>query len=474
MKDAINISLDELSQIEDYCLSAVNRCGEFVCYSKGCELIEGYDHGEVLGKKPNDLYHKAKTRKEEKSKSLIMETLRTGKSLKNVINVYETNHHQKITSVCSTYPLFDQEQKLRLVLCVYREISDYLNMVSVINKQKIELKSSEDFEYHNGTKYVFESIVGESPKIKKCIEQAKIASKTLEPILIYGETGTGKELFAQSIHNASVYYKKNFVAVNCAAIPENLLESTLFGTRKGSFTGALDTKGLLYEAEGSTLFLDELNSMDIRMQSKLLRVLETGKYRRVGETEERGCSVRIISAVNREPQKLIQEGKLRADLYYRLAVFDINLPALRERVQDIKILTAFFLETLGPVLGKKVTSISPEVGKKFSEYSWPGNVRELRHVLHQSICMMKNNDLVLDEEHLPEYIQSFESSYHFSEKMVIHENMDLKNTLDQYEKDLIEAALEKNNFNITRTAETLNITRQSLHHKINKYELKAL
>ena len=126
------------------------------------------------------------------------------------------------------------------------------------------------------------------------------------------------------------------------------------------------------------------------------------------------------------------------------------------------------------VLGKKVTSISPEVGKKFSEYSWPGNVRELRHVLHQSICMMKNNDLVLDEEHLPEYIQSFESSYHFSEKMVIHENMDLKNTLDQYEKDLIEAALEKNNFNITRTAETLNITRQSLHHKINKYELKAL
>lgn len=357
---------------------------------------------------------------------------------------------------------------------MYREISDYLNMVSVINKQKIELKSSEDFEYHNGTKYVFESIVGESPKIKKCIEQAKIASKTLEPILIYGETGTGKELFAQSIHNASVYYKKNFVAVNCAAIPENLLESTLFGTRKGSFTGALDTKGLLYEAEGSTLFLDELNSMDIRMQSKLLRVLETGKYRRVGETEERSCSVRIISAVNREPQKLIQEGKLRADLYYRLAVFDINLPALRERVQDIKILTAFFLETLGPVLGKKVTSISPEVGKKFSEYSWPGNVRELRHVLHQSICMMKNNDLVLDEEHLPEYIQSFESSYHFSEKMVIHENMDLKNTLDQYEKDLIEAALEKNNFNITRTAETLNITRQSLHHKINKYELKAL
>lgn len=474
MKEAISIKLSELSQIEDYCLSAVNNGGEFVCYSKGCELVEGYDHREVLGKKPNDLYHKAKTQKEEKSKSLIMETLRTGKALKNVINVYETNHQQKITSICSTYPLFDQEQKLYLVLCVYREISDYLNMVSVINKQKIELKSSEDFEYHNGTKYVFESIIGESPKMKKCIEQAKIASKTLEPVLLYGETGSGKELFAQSIHNSSVYSNKNFVAVNCAAIPENLLESTLFGTRRGSYTGALDTKGLLYEAEGSTLFLDELNSMDIRMQSKLLRVLETGKYRRVGETEERICNVRIISAVNREPQKLIQEGKLRADLYFRLAVFDINLPPLKERARDIKILTAFFLETLGPVLGKKVTSISPEVEKKFLKYSWPGNVRELRHVLHQSICMMKNNDLVLDEEHLPEYIQLFENSCHFSEKTVMPENMDLKNALDQYEKDLIAAALEKNSFNITRTAAMLNITRQSLHHKINKYELKAL
>lgn len=474
MKEAISIKLSELSQIEDYCLSAVNNGGEFVCYSKGCELVEGYDHREVLGKKPNDLYHKAKTQKEEKSKSLIMETLRTGKALKNVINVYETNHQQKITSICSTYPLFDQEQKLYLVLCVYREISDYLNMVSVINKQKIELKSSKDFEYHNGTKYVFESIIGESPKMKKCIEQAKIASKTLEPVLLYGETGSGKELFAQSIHNSSVYSNKNFVAVNCAAIPENLLESTLFGTRRGSYTGALDTKGLLYEAEGSTLFLDELNSMDIRMQSKLLRVLETGKYRRVGETEERICNVRIISAVNREPQKLIQEGKLRADLYFRLAVFDINLPPLKERARDIKILTAFFLETLGPVLGKKVTSISPEVEKKFLKYSWPGNVRELRHVLHQSICMMKNNDLVLDEEHLPEYIQLFENSCHFSEKTVMPENMDLKNALDQYEKDLIAAALEKNSFNITRTAAMLNITRQSLHHKINKYELKAL
>ena len=237
MKEAISIKLSELSQIEDYCLSAVNNGGEFVCYSKGCELVEGYDHREVLGKKPNDLYHKAKTQKEKKSKSLIMETLRTGKALKNVINVYETNHQQKITSICSTYPLFDQEQKLYLVLCVYREISDYLNMVSVINKQKIELKSSKDFEYHNGTKYVFESIIGESPKMKKCIEQAKIASKTLEPVLLYGETGSGKELFAQSIHNSSVYSNKDFVAVNCAAIPENLLESTLFGTRRGSYTG---------------------------------------------------------------------------------------------------------------------------------------------------------------------------------------------------------------------------------------------
>jgi PAS domain S-box len=465
--DETFIPLNDLQAIEDICISIVNNSGEYICYSKGCEIIDGYQQSDVLGKTPSTVF--SKSDRDGQSKSLIEETLRTKKTIKNYLNSYQTTHGKKITALCNTYPIFDESEQLKYVICTYREVTDYLNMISVINKQQLELKEVKGLDLANGTQYTFSSIVGESATIRNAVHQSEVAARTLEPVLLCGETGTGKELFAQSIHNASVRGSNNFIAINCASIPENLLESTLFGTVKGSFTGALNTRGLFEEARESTLFLDEINSMDIKLQAKLLRVLETGKFRKVGSTEEIRCDVRIISAINEDPFLLIKNSQLRSDLYYRLAVFSINIPPLRNRGSDIQVLATHFLNTMAPVLGKKINQLSPETIALFDQYPWPGNIRELRHILHQSICLSQNDDLVLNAKTLPDHLDQHSIS---PEKTTIKGSDDnLKTALDAYERNLIQAVLVKNLFNVSRAAQQLDISRQSLHYKINKYQL---
>jgi arginine utilization regulatory protein len=461
------ILLEDLQVIEDICISIVNSQGKYICYSKGCEIIDGYQATDVIGKTPSAVF--SKSDRDGQSKSLIEETLLTGKTIKNYLNSYQTTNGKKITALCNTYPIFSGDNELKYVICTYREVTDYLNMISIINKQQLELNEAKGLELANGTQYTFSSIIGENPSLKNAVYQSQVAAKTLEPVLLCGETGTGKELFAQSIHNASVRGSKNFVAVNCASIPENLLESTLFGTVKGSFTGALNTKGLFEEAKGSTLFLDEINSMDIKTQSKLLRVLETGKFRKVGSPEEMSCDVRIISAINEDPFLLIKNNKLRSDLYYRLAVFSINIPPLRNRGSDVQVLATHFLNTMAPMLGKRINQLSPEVIALFNQYPWPGNIRELRHILHQSICLSQNDDLLLSYKTLPDHL----SHPSLAQEMTVPINPDenLKTALDAYERNLIQSVLMKNQFNVSKAAKQLDISRQSLHYKINKYHL---
>lgn len=466
----LSVSIRTLEEIDDICLSIVDKNGKYTCYSKGCELIDGFKKENVIGKDPDELFRIPKGKDTKISKSLILGTLKSGKPYKNFMNTYETKKGTSITALCNTYPIFSENGDVESVICTYREISDYLNLISTLNKQNLELKNISKVSFSNNTQYTFSSIIGKSPCLEKCIYQGQVAAETLEPVLLCGETGTGKELFAQSIHNASMKSQQNFVALNCATIPENLLESTLFGTCKGSYTGALNTKGLFSEAKGSTLFLDEINSMDIKLQSKLLRVLETGKFRKVGSTEELNCDVRIISALNEDPFKAIKNNNLRLDLYYRLAVFSINIPALRNRDDDVLILSKHFLNTMSPVLGKKINQLSPEVIDLFTSYSWPGNIRELHHILHQSICLSKNDDLVLKISNLPEYLSHalVSSSLPFTKES----SGSLKAELDSYEEKLIRDALFLNHHNISKTALQLNISRQSLHHKINKYHLQ--
>lgn len=458
-----------LAMIEDVCILAVDDKGKILFYSKGCEKAEGYRSQEVVGRHVNAVYYEAKTRQDQKSHSQIMKTLKTGQAIHSEMNVYSTEHKKKIVSLGSTYPILGKNGGIEMVICVYREISDYLDMLSVINKQRVDI-ASHNRELSNGTIYTFDSIIGKNEKLLTCIDYARRAAQTEEPVLLCGETGTGKELFAQGIHNAGKQRARPFGAVNCASIPENLLESTLFGTQKGSFTGAVNAKGLIEEAEGGTLFLDEVNSMNSSMQSKLLRVLETGRYRRVGETKERRCTIRIISAMNENPYQAIQEKRIREDFFYRLSAFIINIPPLRERKDDILELTDHFISQMAPVMGKKAVRLSEKVKRLLVRYPWPGNIRELRHLLHQAVSLMHLDERLIQEEHLPEYFREMLSKTDCREEVADGRQsvQDLKAQMNRYEKKLILSALKQNKQNVTHTAKQLKITRQSLHDKMRR------
>ncbi|MEG0376944.1 MAG: sigma 54-interacting transcriptional regulator, partial [Eubacterium sp.] len=340
--------LTDLEQVTDMAIMIINTKGKIICYSKGCERIEGFKREDVIGLSPDELYNPKQFPNVNRAKrSMVLDTLNTGQLYHEHLDYYTTINGTEANILCSTYPLHDKSGSLQGVLCIYQEVSEYLEMISISNKNQSD--KPHNLPALNGTQYTFDAIIGTHPKMQKALYRGKVAAKADAPVLIFGETGTGKELFAQSIHNESACRNGNFVAINCSAIPDTLLESTLFGTVRGSYTGATDRKGLFEEAQNGTLFLDELNAMDIGLQSKLLRVLETGKFRRVGAQEEKNCQCRIISALNEDPFAAIENNIIRADLYYRLAVFSIELPPLRARKEDILATSKSFLSNLAPV-----------------------------------------------------------------------------------------------------------------------------
>ena len=325
----------------------------------------------------------------------------------------------------------------------------------------------------NDTQYTFNQIIGSSEKFKAVIEEAKILARNEGEVLIVGETGTGKELFVQSIHNASTRCDKQFVSLNCSAIPENLMETMLFGSCKGAYTGAVNQRGLLEEAEGGTLFLDEINSMSLAMQAKLLRLLETKRFRKVGSSKEQSCNIRFISAMNEDPKVAIAANQLRLDIYYRIGMFVLFIPPLRERKKDIRCLASYFARTTAAACGKRAIQLSDKTMKMFMNYPWPGNVRELKHVITQCVYLAHDDDLYLMPHHLRsnEIINSYQPSNTLYQETCIADETNLNINLKAYEKILIKEALEKNDNNISKTAKYLHITRQSLHGKINKYNL---
>jgi arginine utilization regulatory protein len=289
-------------------------------------------------------------------------------------------------------------------------------------------------------------------------------------VLIYAETGSGKEVISQSIHYSGVRKDRPFIPINCAAIPAALLEGMLFGTEKGSFTGAENKKGLFEEANHGTILLDEVNSMEPYLQSKLLRVLQDGYIRPIGSNKIIDIDVRIIATLNEDPEKLIESGKLRKDFYYRLSVIRINIPPLRERKEDIPILVENFIENYNRILGKNIQGIDDSVMKRFSEYSWPGNIRELKNVIESAINMSDNND-ILTHRHFD--VKPLSEVYREVNNFNIDENgnLDLEKYMENIEKEIIEKALIKNKYNITKTSKQLNISRQNLQYKIKKYNM---
>jgi DNA-binding NtrC family response regulator len=327
---------------------------------------------------------------------------------------------------------------------------------------KVDLsRRVQQLEKQLGDKHSFDKIIGKSKPIKRAIELAQKVAETDTTVLLTGETGTGKEVFAQAIHQASPRNKQNFVAINCSAFGKDLLESEMFGHKAGSFTGASrDQKGLFEEANNGTIFLDEIGEMALELQAKLLRVLETGEFIRVGETKSTKVNVRIIAATNRDFKKEIEEGHFREDLFYRISVFQIQLPALRERATDIEPLTNYFLQLSASKTNKKVNSVSKEYYEALKQHQWKGNIRELKNVVERSM-ILSDGDLTI--EHLPLELQG--STSRQGKTLSAFE-------LASAEKIHIQKVLNYTNGNKTKTAELLGIALTTLYRKISEYGLE--
>lgn len=307
-------------------------------------------------------------------------------------------------------------------------------------------------------RYSFENLVGKSAPMHRAVEMAKKVAMTDTTVLLTGETGTGKEVFAQAVHYESERKSKPFVAVNCSALGKEILESEMFGHKSGAFTGAnRDKKGLFEEANGGTIFLDEIGEMDLTLQAKLLRVLETGTFLKVGETKETKVNVRVIAATNRDLQKESDAGNFRLDLYYRLSVFNIQLPSLHERQGDIPLLAKHFINMLTAKMNRKPMGMDPEFQAALVNHKWKGNIRELKNVIERAVILASAD--VLTTDCLPfDFLYSEEAG-----------NGANSFRLTELEKLHIKKVLAFTNGNKTRTAELLGIGVTTLYRKIEEY-----
>ncbi|HKL10945.1 MAG TPA: sigma 54-interacting transcriptional regulator [Clostridia bacterium] len=463
------LSIEEIENVEDICIHIVDSESRTICYSKGCEKIEGQKKENIIGKTIDELYTFNENTFNPHG-SIQLKVLQTGKVMKNNRVKYKTSENKEIEVISSTYPVFSKDKsKVEAAICVFRDIGDHIKMANTIQKLESDLAAT---KRKNGTIYEFRDIIGSSNKIKECIRLAKKASENTAPVLIVGATGSGKEVFAQSIHNESRLSKGPFVALNCSAIPDNLLESTLFGTCKGAFTGATETKGLFELAKDGTLFLDEINSMNLKLQSKLLRVIENKLIRKVGGNEQLPINARIISATNQNPLKAIEQKEIRADLYYRLAVISLNLPILNERKGDIPELVNLFIANHSNVFGKNINEISKDALDILLKHNWPGNVRELKHIIDQSLYMSDIKDTRIEPNHLPVYIVETNPNKNNATQHLDISNNTLKEKLNCIERQLIIDEFNKCNENVSKTARNLGLTRQNLQHKLKAYDIK--
>jgi len=317
-------------------------------------------------------------------------------------------------------------------------------------------------------KYTLDDIITKDTEMVQLKNTIQNMSKGNFSIFINGESGTGKELFAHAIHHQSNQPEAPFITQNCAALPETLIESILFGTKRGSFTGAVDNPGLFEMANGGTIFLDEINSMPIHLQSKLLRILEDGYVRRLGDNKVREVNFRIIAASNKNPIDCIKDGELREDLYYRLAVMNLSIPPLRERKKDIKLLINYLINKMNAMYEKEITHVSKDVLDFLLNYKWPGNVRELENFIEFAMIQAGDYDDTLQYNHFKTKIELVDEQKIQSKEKI---NKTLKEEIAELERTRIEEALLKSNGNVSQAAKQLDIPRQTLQRKITLYEL---
>jgi transcriptional regulator with GAF, ATPase, and Fis domain len=363
-----------------------------------------------------------------------------------------------------------QESDLDLLLVLGEQSSLAINNAQLYSQLKVaqeRIQGENRYLKRKQQGIRFDNIIGEANSMKEIFRALERVIDTRATVCIYGETGTGKELIASAIHHQGRRREKMFVAQNCAALPENLLESELFGHKKGAFTGAdHDKKGLFEIADGGTLFLDEIGEMPLSLQAKLLRVLQEGEVRPVGAARPKRVDVRIICATNRTLDKEVEAGRFRQDLYYRLMVFPITLPPLRERREDIPLLVKHFLQRYTVEMRKSVGGISQEALNHLSSYRFPGNIRELENEV-QRLVIQVDEAAIIQAEHLSPHIRKVEGIV----ERIAPRKGTLKEMMESVERWILSEALKDHGNNKTQTAASLGITREGLHKKLSKFGL---
>ena len=386
------------------------------------------------------------------SSSTVMRVIQKGEPIINEKQTLNLFKERTVEVLTSTFPIRSGEEVVGVI-----EIDRYHDpdlRRSPPNRRK-------DVSSPNNVYFTIDDVVTGNKQMKELLRKTKRAARTSSPVMIWGETGTGKELIAQSIHNHSYRTHNPFVAQNCSAIPLTLGESIFFGTTKGSFTGAEEKIGLFEMAHKGTLVLDEINSMDINLQSKLLRATESRSIRKIGGSDSVGIDVRLVTTLNEEPLKAVELGKLRRDLFYRLSVILLEIPPLRHRRDDIPLLVDYFVEGYNQQMNAKIKGIDKQVMEAFMSYAWPGNVRELKHAIESAFNFAEGEYIGLDD--VPSYL--------FAQEKVPSGEFDLNRALKEFEVGHIVRAL-KGSDSLKAAAEKLKISRQSLRYKIDTYSIE--
>jgi len=438
----------------------VDRSGVTVLYNAHAGANDGLEPDEVIGRPVLQVFPSLNNQT-----STLLTVLATGKPIINQQQTFMNFKGDRVTTINSTWPIFDQGELAGAV-----EISKNVTRVRALSEQVVELqaellrKRRRRSSARADARYSLDDLIGSHVTLAAVKSHALRAASGSANVLVYGETGTGKELLVHGIHVASARQQGPLVAQNCAALPEGLLEGILFGTAKGSFTGAEDRPGLFELADGGTLYLDEINSMHLDLQAKLLRVLQDHRVRRVGDAAERPVDVRVIASMNEEPESAVAQNRMRRDLYYRLNVLYLELPPLRERRSDIPLLTGYFIKKhAGRLHG---VQLSEQVERFFANYSWPGNVRELEHAIEAALLMTKGNEI--QPEDLPIHLQRA-AVFAPVDKQV--DPKTLKQALTVAERDSITTALQQSHGNLSRAARLLGLPRQTLQYRIKVHGL---
>lgn len=427
-------------------IMSINKDFEIEIFNSYCEEVFHYKRDEVIGQDVRRIIGESIP---------LIDLINEGKTYENV-ELHIENERGQAHYITTGRAIKDDNDNTIGGVASIKDIQKAIKLANVVTSTR---------------EGAFSDIVGNSDSMERVKKMTQTVSKTNSTVLLRGESGTGKELFARAIHNLSDRKNNNFVAINCAALPDSLIESELFGYEKGSFTGAINSgkDGLFKEADGGTLFLDEIGELSTVIQAKLLRVLQEGVIRKIGSNKEEKVDVRIIAATNKNLEEMVEKSEFRKDLYYRLNVIPIFIPPLRDRLDDIPILVGFFIDKLNNRLGKNITTANLQFINRLMEYSWPGNVRELQNVIERAMNLCEGN--IISLEHL--IINIRDDRELLKKEAGCNCELKLEDIVKACESEAIINAISKYK-SIRKAAKALGVSHTTIVNKINKYKIGSL